>query len=118
MKPNSSSGIDSRPYAKELFDATVEKVNLMDIDQEVKESAITCVGLVVANFGNDLGTELNSVLKVLVERLSNEITRVTAVKAFETIAASQQKVDLSAVLPEVVRELSSFLRKVKFKIQV
>eukprot|EP01119_Soliformovum_irregulare_P025203 TRINITY_DN9265_c1_g3_i1.p1 TRINITY_DN9265_c1_g3~~TRINITY_DN9265_c1_g3_i1.p1 ORF type:complete len:1236 (-),score=487.10 TRINITY_DN9265_c1_g3_i1:55-3762(-) len=111
LRPSENSTFDYKPYAKDLFAATVEKVNLMDIDQEVKESAIHCVGLVVANFGNELGSELQGVLKVLVERLSNEITRLTAVKAFETIASSPLHVDLSAVLPDVVRELASFLRK-------
>jgi len=106
-----SKGFDSKPFAKELFDATMEKLKIQDIDQEVKESAITCMGLVVANFGDELGGELNVVLKMLVDRLSNEITRLTAVKAFETIAASPLHIDLSPVLPDVVKDLASFLRK-------
>jgi len=89
----------------------MEKLKIQDIDQEVKESAITCMGLVVANFGDELGGELNVVLKMLVDRLSNEITRLTAVKAFETIAASPLHIDLSPVLPDVVKDLASFLRK-------
>lgn len=52
------------------------------------------------------------VLQVLLERLRNEITRLTAVKAFSTIAASPINLDLGAVLLPVVVELTSFLRKV------
>jgi hypothetical protein len=48
--------------------------------QEVKECAISCMGLVVATFGNNLSTELLHCLPVLVDRMGNEITRLTAVK--------------------------------------
>jgi cullin-associated NEDD8-dissociated protein 1 len=45
------------------------------------------------------------------DRLSNEITRLTAVKALETIASSRLQIDLSPILSESIKELSSFLRK-------
>lgn len=48
--------------------------------QEVKECAITCMGLVVSTFGDHLQTELPACLPVLVDRMGNEITRLTAVK--------------------------------------
>lgn len=48
--------------------------------QEVKECAISCMGLVVATFGDNLSTELPACLPVLVDRMGNEITRLTAVK--------------------------------------
>ena len=48
--------------------------------QEVKESAITCMGLVVSTFGDYLRGELPACLPVLVDRMGNEITRLTAVK--------------------------------------
>lgn len=48
--------------------------------QEVKECAISCMGLVVATFGDSLSAELPACLPVLVDRMGNEITRLTAVK--------------------------------------
>lgn len=48
--------------------------------QEVKECAISCMGLVVSTFGDDLRSELPACLPVLVDRMGNEITRLTAVK--------------------------------------
>lgn len=51
-----------------------------DQDQEVKECAITCMGLVISTFGDNLSTELLASLPVLVDRMGNEITRLTAVK--------------------------------------
>lgn len=55
-----------------------------------------------------------SVLHVLLDRLRNEITRLTAVRAFGTIAASPLHIDLAGaagVLEPVTVELTSFMRK-------
>ncbi|MCD9639899.1 Cullin-associated NEDD8-dissociated protein 1 [Datura stramonium] len=43
--------------------------------KEVKECAITCMGLVVSTFGDHLHAELSACLPVLVDRMGNEITR-------------------------------------------
>lgn len=48
--------------------------------QEVKECAISCMGLVVSSFGDQLSGDLPACLPVLVDRMGNEITRLTAVK--------------------------------------
>ena len=48
--------------------------------QEVKECAISCMGHVVSTFGDNLKAELPVCLPVLVDRMGNEITRLTAVK--------------------------------------
>lgn len=50
-------------------------------------------------------------LQVLLERLRNEITRLTAVKAFASIAQSPLSMDLSPVLEPLLAELTGFLRK-------
>ncbi|XP_044488177.1 cullin-associated NEDD8-dissociated protein 1-like [Mangifera indica] len=78
---------------------------------EVKECAITCIGLVISTFGDNLAAELPSCLPVLVDRMGNEITRLTAVKALAVIAVSQLHIDLSCVLEHVLTELTAFLRK-------
>ena len=48
---------------------------------------------------------------MLVERMRNDITRLTAVKAFDTVAASPLSLPLSPVLASVLSELTTFLRK-------
>ena len=49
---------------------------------QVKECAISCVGLVLAHLGDACAAEVPEVLPVLLERLRNEITRITTVRAF------------------------------------
>ncbi|KAL6545095.1 hypothetical protein OROHE_010002 [Orobanche hederae] len=48
---------------------------------EVKDCAITCLGLVISTFGDHLRVELPSCLPVLVDYMGNERTRLTTVKS-------------------------------------
>ncbi|XP_042009939.1 cullin-associated NEDD8-dissociated protein 1-like isoform X3 [Salvia splendens] len=102
---------DFKPYVHPIYAAIMSRLTNQDQDQEVKECAISCMGLVVSTFGDHLGAELPSCLPVLVDRMGNEITRLTAVKAFAVIAASPLHIDLSCVLEHVISELTAFLRK-------
>ncbi|KAG7031344.1 Cullin-associated NEDD8-dissociated protein 1, partial [Cucurbita argyrosperma subsp. argyrosperma] len=89
----------------------MSRLTNQDQDQEVKECAISCMGLVVSTFGDSLKAELATCLPVLLDRMGNEITRLTAVKAFAVIAASPLRIDMSCVLEHVISELTAFLRK-------
>lgn len=106
-----ASGFDFKPYVHPIYNAIMTRLTNQDQDQEVKECAISCMGLVISTFGDNLTTELPASLPVLVDRMGNEITRLTAVKAFATIAASPLHIDLSCVLENVIAELTAFLRK-------
>ncbi|KAJ1400409.1 TATA-binding protein interacting [Sesbania bispinosa] len=112
VRPNiEGSGFDFRPYVHPIYNGIMSRLINQDQDQEVKECAISCMGLIVSKFGDHLNAELPACLPVLVDRMGNEITRLTAVKAFAVIAASPLQVDLSCVLDHVVAELTTFLRK-------
>ncbi|KAG2704354.1 hypothetical protein I3843_05G001300 [Carya illinoinensis] len=104
-------GFDFKPYVQPIYNAIMSRLTNQDQDQEVKECAISCMGLVVATFGDSLSAELPACLPVLVDRMGNEITRLTAVKAFAVISASPLQIDLSCVLEHVIAELTGFLRK-------
>jgi len=93
---------------KQLQTNVFDKLKIQDIDQGVKESAITTTGLIVSHLADKL-PNLNDTLNILKERLQNEITRLTAVRTFTVIA--QHNVDISSVLVETVTLLSDFLRK-------
>ncbi|KAK1323881.1 Cullin-associated NEDD8-dissociated protein 1 [Acorus calamus] len=103
--------LDFKPYVRPIYNAILSRLANQDQDQEVKESAISCMGLVISTFGDDLKNELHTCLPILVDRMGNEITRLTAVKAFAVIASSPLHINLSCVLEQVVAELTAFLRK-------
>lgn len=52
---NQSEGPDSfdpSPYINDLFTCTIKRLKAADIDQEVKERAISCMGQIICNLGN------------------------------------------------------------------
>ncbi|KAH0630206.1 hypothetical protein JD844_012933 [Phrynosoma platyrhinos] len=102
---------DAKPYVRDLFSATLKRLKAADIDQEVKERAISCMGQIVCNLGDYLSSDLQPTLKIFLERLKNEITRLTTVKALTLIASSSLKIDLRPILAEGFPILASFLRK-------
>ncbi|KFW93745.1 Cullin-associated NEDD8-dissociated protein 1, partial [Phalacrocorax carbo] len=102
---------DAKPYVKDLFPGTLKRLKAADIDQEVKERAISCMGQIIYNLGDHLSTDLQPTLKIFLERLKNEITRLTTVKALTLIASSPLKIDLRPILGEGFPILASFLRK-------
>uniref|UniRef100_A0A8C3LXK9 Cullin associated and neddylation dissociated 2 (putative) n=1 Tax=Chrysolophus pictus TaxID=9089 RepID=A0A8C3LXK9_CHRPC len=102
---------DAKPYVKDLFSGTLKRLKAADIDQEVKERAISCMGQIIYSLGDHLSTDLQPTLKIFLERLKNEITRLTAVKALTLIASSPLKIDLRPILGEGFPILASFLRK-------
>ncbi|PRP86551.1 HEAT repeat-containing protein [Planoprotostelium fungivorum] len=110
LRPQNSN-FDYKPYVKKLFNCTFEKLKAQEVDQEVKEAAISCMGLTLAYLGDELQAETPEVLKILVDRLSNEITRLTTVKSFETLASSPLRLQLDSVIGQVLDELASFLNR-------
>ncbi|PRW59351.1 cullin-associated NEDD8-dissociated 1 isoform B [Chlorella sorokiniana] len=94
-----------------LYDVVMARLSAQDQDQEVKECAISCMAAAVASLGDALGADVAQVLRVLLDRLKNEVTRLAAVKALATIARSPLNIDLSSVLAPALAELTTFLRK-------
>lgn len=112
MRPQGQAGgFDPKPFIKEVFSVTMKRLKATDIDQEVKERAISCMGHIVCHLGDHLGAEVQGVLAIFLERLKNEITRLTAVRTLTLVSASPLKVHLSSILPEALSVLGSFLRK-------
>ncbi|XP_046614715.1 cullin-associated NEDD8-dissociated protein 1 [Neodiprion virginianus] len=95
----------------ELYLSTLIRLKTSDIDQEVKERAIACMGQIVAHLGDFLHHELPVCLPIFLDRLRNEITRLTTVKALTCVAASPLRVDLKPIIEEAIPILGSFLRK-------
>lgn len=105
------SNLDFRPFTGQLYNCTLQKLKAPEVDQEVKERAIACMGQIISNMGDALVLELKVCLPIFMERLLNEVTRLSSVKALTMIAASQLCINLSPILNEVIPALGSFLRK-------
>ena len=69
------------------------------------------LGQIVAHLGDQLKSELGNCLPIFLDRLKNEITRLTAVKALISIAKSELKIELKPILAESMPILAGFLRK-------
>ncbi|PSC76088.1 cullin-associated NEDD8-dissociated 1 isoform B [Micractinium conductrix] len=113
VRPDVGAPMDAslQPLVKPLYECVMARLSAQDQDQEVKECAISCMAAAVASLGDVLGADVAQVLRVLLDRLRNEITRTAAVRALATIARSPLNIDLSSVLAPALAELTSFLRK-------
>ena len=81
-----ASSFDYQPFVMPIYNSALERLKAADIDQEVKERAITCMGQVVASLGDTLTAKLPECMPIFVDRLRNEITRLTTVRAITQIA--------------------------------
>lgn len=98
-------------YIEPIYKCTFSKLQASDLDQEVKERAITCMGQLINTFGDVMQADLNVALALLVDRLKNEITRLTSIKAFTMIASSPFKINFAPYLGTAIPILADFLRK-------
>lgn len=101
----------AKRHASALYDAVVPSLRAHDIDQEIKEAAISSVGQLVAELGDELATRVDEVYPLLMERLNNEITRVPSMKALSAIARSPLHLDMAAILADCTLALSQLLRQ-------
>ncbi|XP_034668660.1 cullin-associated NEDD8-dissociated protein 1 isoform X1 [Drosophila subobscura] len=108
---DSKSGFDASSFVGPVYSCTLQKLKVTDVDQEVKERAIACMGQIIANMGDMLKPELSVCLPIFMERLKNEVTRLSSVKALTMIAASTLRIDLTPILHDVLPTLGTFLRK-------
>ncbi|XP_029683341.1 cullin-associated NEDD8-dissociated protein 1-like isoform X2 [Takifugu rubripes] len=104
-------GFDPTPFVQQMFSVTLKRLKATDIDQEVKERAISCMGHLLWHLGDLLLEELPGVLEIFLDRLRNEITRLAAVRTVTFICSSPLKINMSSVLPDVLSQLGCFLRK-------
>ena len=112
MSDASVSRFDPAPHVASMYAAIIPRLKAHDIDQEIKECAITAIGQLVAKCGDLLEAgQLPCVLRLLMEKLHNEITRMATLKSFTVIALSPLNIDLSPILSDVVHELALLLRQ-------
>ncbi|KAI5811207.1 armadillo-type protein [Peziza echinospora] len=110
-RPNGAEHID------ELYDAILEKIVSSEVDLEVRERAIYGMGVLLSRTSSTTNSlspgKRQAGLDVLLERLRNETTRITAARAIDLVAKNAKtQNDLSAAwVSDVVTELGAQLRK-------
>lgn len=107
------SSFDPRSFVDVLYASTLRRLKAADLDQEVKERAIASMAQIIANAGDLLSADkLSTALPIFLDRLRNEITRLTTVKSLSLIAHSPLRIQLDQILAgDGVGILSTFLRK-------
>ena len=95
----------------QVFETVYSKLKAVDLDQVVKENAIGCIAQILYNGGDSLNSNFQACLKILVERLNNEITRLYAVRAFTQIASSPREMAFQYEANQAVPLLINFLKK-------
>lgn len=94
-----------------IYDHTLERMARTDVDVEIKERAISCMGQIIATFGDKMPEQLPIALEMLHEKLNHESTRLTCVKALIKIANSPVNMSLSCLFPKAFTTIAPFLRK-------
>ena len=114
--PDKSFAYDA--HVNKLYAVVEKRLQAQDQDQEVKECAIVCMGAIVTRLADHPAVQLPTILPLLLERMRNEITRITAVKTFAAIAVAKLDVKLTTalhtgqtLLQSTIAELCTFLRK-------
>lgn len=71
-----------------IYMATVERLSASNIDQEVREAAIGCLGNLLYHAGDELATDYSQSLSLLKDAMRREVTRLAAVRNVARVASS------------------------------
>lgn len=103
--------------AVQLLSAIKPLLAAHDVDQEIKECALTACAALLESLHSNLSSEqTTSMLDLLLARLKNETTRIAAIRTLSIICdtttpgSSQDKIDLTPILAESIQTMASFLK--------
>ena len=112
IRDPSSEQVADDALVAQIYDVVIHRLLATDIDQEVKERAISCMGYLLAVAGDVLASKVSTVMPVFLDRLRNEVTRLSAVRAVSVIASSSLKPPLAPITDDAgIELLATFLRK-------
>lgn len=111
----STSKEDLDQVASSLYGAIEPRLAEHDIDQEIKECALSAAAsLVSVLHGSLTDDQKKKLFEMVLERLKNESTRIAAIKTLSTIGAaahSGSDLDMSTILNQTLEELAVLLRQ-------
>ncbi|CAJ0833196.1 8495_t:CDS:10 [Entrophospora sp. SA101] len=102
-----------KSYILDIYNVTKSRLSTTDADQEVKERSIVCLGVLISQAGDNLKNELKICMPILLDRLRNEVTRLTTVKTFTSIADSPvcKGQEVKTAVVGAINEVAVLLRK-------
>ncbi|KAJ3126925.1 Cullin-associated NEDD8-dissociated protein 1 [Nowakowskiella sp. JEL0407] len=119
--PIQPASAEAKTFIDQLYRVIYSRLQATDVDLEVKERSITALGRLIVQCGDSIpSTELTkTIYPLLLERLRNELTRITTVRVIRAIAASPlfddpvkaETISFDSILPALLTELSGFLKK-------
>lgn len=115
MVLGSASKSEMDTVANFLYVAIEPRLALSDLDQEIKECALSASASLLSVLYPSLSTEQkNRIFDLVLERLKNETTRIAAIKALSRISAaahSNENLDLSPIMSATLSQLALLLRQ-------
>jgi len=101
-----------QPYISDIYDITTRVLSTSDADQEVKERAIMCLGVLLSHAGDQLQDQ-KAALQMLLDRLRNEITRLISVRTLTIVAKSPvvDEEELKKAVLSSIDQVAVLLRK-------
>ena len=97
--------------AAQLYAAIEPLLAAHDVDQEIKECALKASASLLSSLHTSLSeNQISRMLSLLLDRLTNETTRIAAIKTLSLIAGSESGCSLSPILGESIQALASFQR--------
>lgn len=102
-----------------LYDAVEPLLGASDVDQEIKECALAASAALISALHDSLTeVQLGRILSLLLEKLGNETTRISAIKTLSAIASAadedsmmENAVNLSSILGDAISIMASFLKQ-------
>ncbi|CAG8564545.1 11595_t:CDS:10 [Paraglomus brasilianum] len=109
-----------KKYIINIYEETNARLAKLDADQEVKERAIMCLGTLLSQTGDNLQEQLSEAMPKLLSFLKNEVTRLTTVKTFTSVADSSVCFgsEVRAAVLQAVGEVGLLLRKTHRQLKV
>jgi cullin-associated NEDD8-dissociated protein 1 len=109
-------GQDYKSFIKQIYDAISNRITAQESDTEVRRLAVRCMGTLLgrASLSHMLDvTDKDAGYELLLSRLKNELTRLSSVRAIETVAVLVQDPNdyPQGWVSSVTLELSAQLRK-------
>ena len=115
MVQGSASKAEMDEVANSLYVAIEPRLAEHDLDQEIKECALSASASLLSVLHASLSTEQkNRIFDLLLERLKNETTRIAAIKTLSKIGAAAKTnddLDLAPIMNETLGQLALLLRQ-------